>query len=172
MKLWQAVLGILVAEVGMATVLSSSAVWAQSSVNSCRRNSARGATAHGIYIQFDNTHFRGDNPYVSSDLEQTPHLLNFIRDNGTLLTNDHIELISHTVGGILSSLTGIYPDRHRQTVSSSYVRTSSTGGFSFPKLFDSPEPLSMRVQSLGNPKSDAEEMEDVYVRLNASPGHP
>src|SRR5262249_55420325 len=83
-------------------------------------------------IQFDNTHFRRDNSNVPSDLEQMPSLLSFIRDNGTLFTNDHTVLISHTAGGILSSLTGVYPDRHGQTVSNSYVRTSSTGGFSFP----------------------------------------
>jgi hypothetical protein len=90
---------------------------------------------HVVYIQFDNTHFRRDNANVPSDLEQMPSLLNFIRDNGTLFTNDHTVLISHTAGGILSSLTGLYPDRHGQTVSNSYVRTSSTGGFSFPSSF-------------------------------------
>ncbi|HTO10715.1 MAG TPA: hypothetical protein VMQ51_04025 [Candidatus Binatia bacterium] len=90
---------------------------------------------HVVYIQFDNTHFRRDNPNVPSDLEQMPSLLNFIRHNGTLFTNDHTVLISHTAGGILSSLTGLYPDRHGQTVSNSYVRTSSTGGFSFPSSF-------------------------------------
>jgi hypothetical protein len=37
-----------------------------------------------------------------------------------LLTNDHTILISHTAGGILSSLTGLYPDRQGQTVSNSY----------------------------------------------------
>ena len=35
-----------------------------------------------IYVQFDNTHFLRDNPDVPSDLEQMPHLLNFIEDNG------------------------------------------------------------------------------------------
>ena len=49
-----------------------------------------------------------------------PHLLNFLKDNGTLFTNDHTILISHTAGGILSSLTGLYPDRQGQTVSNSY----------------------------------------------------
>jgi hypothetical protein len=49
-----------------------------------------------------------------------PHLLNFIKDNGTLLTNDHTVLISHTANGILTSLTGVYPDRHGQAVSNSY----------------------------------------------------
>jgi hypothetical protein len=102
---------------------------------SCRLNSARGQIEHVIFIQFDNTHFRRDNPNVPSDLEQMPHLLNFMKQNGTLLTNDHTVLISHTAGGILSTLTGLYPDRHGQTVSNSYVRTSSTGGFSFPSSF-------------------------------------
>jgi hypothetical protein len=74
---------------------------------------------------------------VPSDLEKMPHLLNFIRANGTLLPNDHTVLISHTAGGILSSLTGVYPDRHGQTVSNSSVRTSSTGGFSFLTSFGS-----------------------------------
>ena len=94
-----------------------------------------GRTRHVVYVQFDNTHFMRDLPNVPSDLEQMPHLLNFMKDNGTLLTNDHTVLISHTAGGILSSLTGVYPDRHGQTVSNSYVRTSSTGGFSFVGSF-------------------------------------
>ncbi len=94
-----------------------------------------GAIRHVIYVQFDNTHFLADRAGVPSDLEQMPHLLNFMRNNGTLLTNDHTVLISHTAGGILSSLTGVYPDRHGQVVSNSNVRISSTGGFSFPSSF-------------------------------------
>jgi hypothetical protein len=94
-----------------------------------------GAIRHVVYIQFDNTHFLRDRANVPSDLEQMPHLLDFMKNNGTLLTNDHTILISHTGGGILSSLTGVYPDRHGQTVSNSYVRTSSTGVFSFPISF-------------------------------------
>jgi hypothetical protein len=101
---------------------------------SCRLG-PNGQTRHVIYIQFDNTHLRQDMAPVPSDLQQMPHLLNFMEDNGTLLGNDHTVLISHTAGGILSSLTGVYPDRHGQTVSNSYVRTSSTGAFSFPSSF-------------------------------------
>ena len=37
-----------------------------------------------IYLQFDNTHYRRDNADVPSDLEQMPHLLNFLKGNGTL----------------------------------------------------------------------------------------
>ena len=118
-----------------AMLAASTPPLAAAAAGSCHLNSARGDIEHVIYIQFDNTHLRRDNPNVPSDLEQMPHLLNFIKSNGTLLTNDHTILISHTAGGILSSLSGLYPDRHGQTVSNSYVRTSSTGGFSFPSSF-------------------------------------
>ena len=75
---------------------------------------------HMIYLVFDNTHYRRDRANIPSDLEQMPHLLNFLKGNGTLLTNDHTILISHTAGGILSDMTGLYPDRAGQTVSNSY----------------------------------------------------
>ena len=104
-------------------------------------NLGRGSSIqHVIYIQFDNTHLyrdadRAGNTNVPSDLEQMPALLNFIRGNGTMMANDHTQLISHTAGGMLTSLTGVYPDRHGQTVTNSYVRTSSTGAFTFPSSF-------------------------------------
>jgi hypothetical protein len=82
--------------------------------------SGTGRIQHVIYLQFDNTHNLRDNANVASDLEQMPHLKSFLEENGTLFTNDHTILISHTAGGILSSLTGLYPDRQGQTVSNSY----------------------------------------------------
>src|SRR3954447_20221232 len=93
----------------------------------CHLSSARGDIKHVIYIQFDNTHFLRDNPNVPSDLEQMPHLLNFIRGNGTLMTNDHTALISHTATGILTSLTGVYPDRMGQPVSNSFRYFTPSG---------------------------------------------
>jgi hypothetical protein len=94
----------------------------------CQLNSPKGAIQHVIYVQFDNTHFRRDNPNVPSDLEQMPHLLNFITGNGVLMANDHTVLISHTATGILTSLTGVYPDRMGQPVSNSfrYFKTDGT----------------------------------------------
>jgi hypothetical protein len=94
----------------------------------CQLRSANGDIQHVIYLIFDNVHFRRDNPNVPSDLEQMPNLLNFIRGNGTLLTNDHTVLISHTANGIVTDLTGVYPDRHGQAVSNSYryFRTNGT----------------------------------------------
>ena len=93
----------------------------------CQLDSARGDIRHVIYVQFDNTHFRRDNPNVPSDLEQMPHLLNFIKGQGALMKNDHTVLISHTATGILTSLTGVYPDRMGQPVSNSFRYFTPTG---------------------------------------------
>jgi hypothetical protein len=82
---------------------------------------------HVIFVEFDNVHLSRDRATVPSDLEQMPHLLNFIENNGTLLSNNHTILISHTAGGILSSLTGLYPDRHGATVTNSYGWFSGLG---------------------------------------------
>ncbi len=75
---------------------------------------------HVIYVQFDNTHFTRDNPNVPSDLEQMPNLLNFIENNGTLLSQQHTPLIAHTATNILTTLTGVYGDRHGVPVSNSF----------------------------------------------------
>jgi hypothetical protein len=95
--------------------------------STCSLNSAKGDIKHVIHIQFDNTHFRRDNPNVPSDLEQMPNLLSFITGNGTLLSNDHTALISHTATGILSTLTGNYPDRFGQPVSNSFRYFNPSG---------------------------------------------
>src|SRR5712672_4810891 len=115
--------------VGLLLALSASGATAAPTPPSsgCQLGSPKGGIKHVIYIQFDNTHFRRDNPNVPSDLEQMPHLLNFIKDNGTLMANDHTALISHTATGILTSLTGVYPDRMGQPVSNSFRYFTPTG---------------------------------------------
>ena len=109
-------LALLPASVAGITAVSASASKVTAS-GGCQLN---GPAKHVIYLVFDNVHFRRDRPNVPSDLEQMPHLLSFLTSNGTLLTNDHTILISHTAGGILSSLTGLYPDRTGINVSNSY----------------------------------------------------
>ena len=86
----------------------------------CQLNSAKGRIQHVIYIQFDNTHFTRDDPNVPSDIEQLPNLLDFIQENGVLLTNHHTPLISHTATDILTSLTGVYGDQMGVPVSNSF----------------------------------------------------
>src|SRR5437868_6370676 len=90
---------------------------------------------HVIYLQFDNTHLFRDRAQFASDLELMPNLKNFLEDNGTLSDNEHTILISHTAGGILSSLTGLYPDRHGQAVSNSYGYFRPDGSVGFSSSF-------------------------------------
>jgi hypothetical protein len=89
--------------------------------SACQLNSAQGAIKHVIQLQFDNVHFRRDNPHVPSDIEQMPNLYNFLVGNGTVLNNHHTPLISHTGTDILTTLTGVYPDRHGQPVSNTFM---------------------------------------------------
>src|SRR5213082_836012 len=109
-----------------ASIAGITAVSATASKPAADPSCLSGPVKHVIYLVFDNTHYLRDAAGVQSDLEQMPHLLNFLTSNGTLLTNDHTILISHTAGGILSSLTGLYPDRQGQTVSNSYFYYDST----------------------------------------------
>jgi hypothetical protein len=104
----------------LAVPLASAGETVSASPGGCQLESAKGAIQHVIQIQFDNTHFTRDNPNVPSDLEQMPHLLNFIKENGVLLTNHHTPLISHTATDILTTLTGVYGDRHGVPVSNSF----------------------------------------------------
>jgi len=121
-------LGCLAALSAAAATKGAAATDARLTATGCQLASPHGNIKHVIYVQFDNTHFRRDNPNVPSDLEQMPHLLNFINGNGRLLANDHTALISHTATGILTSLTGVYPDRMGQPVSNSfrYFKTDGT----------------------------------------------
>lgn len=95
-----------------------------------------GPYKHVIYVQYDNTHLRRDDPNVPSDLEQIPNLRNFLAGNGTLLDNDHTILISHTAGGIVSTLTGLYPDRNGLTSSNTQIQYQNNGqSNAFPSAF-------------------------------------
>jgi hypothetical protein len=78
---------------------------------SCKLTANSHGVKHIVYIQFDNVHLRRDNPNVPSDLEQMPNLLHFLEQQGTLLTNHHTPLISHTSVDILTSLTGVYGEK-------------------------------------------------------------
>lgn len=96
-----------------------------------------GQIHHVIYLQFDNTHFLRDNPNVPSDIEQMPALLQFMEDNGTVLTNDHTPLIAHTADDLVSSETGVYGDRQGIPEANSYQYyqpgglTDTAGSFSY-----------------------------------------
>jgi hypothetical protein len=133
-----AVLAVLAAACFTVALISgavSNGASAAGAAGPCDLGNKDGQIKHVIYLQFDNTHYSRDNQNVASDLEQMPHLLNFLKGNGTLLTQHHTVLISHTAGGILSSLTGLYPDRHGQAVSNSYDWFQGNGVPTFTSSF-------------------------------------
>jgi sugar lactone lactonase YvrE len=104
----------------------------------CPFNSPGGNITHIVYIHFDNVHLERDNPNVPSDLEQMPNLYNFMVNNGTLLSNHHTPLISHTSDDILTTLTGVYPDRQGQAIANSFVsvnKSSNKYWDEFPSSF-------------------------------------
>jgi arylsulfatase A-like enzyme len=115
-----------------ANAAPASAPQSSTSTGGCNLNSARRDIKHVIYIQFDNVHFTRDNPNVPSDLEQMPNLLNFITNNGVLMTNHHTPLKSHTADDIITSLTGVYGDRHGMPVANSFGWFTPAGS----KFFD------------------------------------
>src|SRR5580658_6835305 len=82
---------------------------------------------HIVQIGFDNVHFFRDNPNVPSDLELMPNLLNFIENNGTLLSNNHTPLIAHTADDLLTTQTGLYGDRQGEPVSNTYQAYNTDG---------------------------------------------
>src|SRR5258708_3218933 len=86
----------------------------------CKLASPSGQVKHGVFITFDNVHFLRGRANVPSDLELMPSLLNYLQSSGTMMTYHNTPLISHTATDILTSLTGLYPDRMGIGVANSY----------------------------------------------------
>ncbi|HEY2653580.1 MAG TPA: hypothetical protein VGI50_16775, partial [Solirubrobacteraceae bacterium] len=100
---------------------------ASASQPTCLLHGPGGPVSHVVYIQFDNVHFRRDNPNVPSDLEQMPHLLDFMKDNGVVLTRHYTPLLSHTADDLLTSITGLYGDRHGMPIANEYQAYNPDG---------------------------------------------
>jgi len=124
-----------------ATAKAAAAAAPATSAGGCQLNSPLGKVRHVITIIFDNTHFmrdpaRNGSTLVPSDLEQMPHLLTFIENNGVLLSTHHTQLISHTSDDIITMLTGVYPERHGvATAANSYQEYLSVGAIGFQSGF-------------------------------------
>lgn len=115
-----------------AVATNSDSASQESAVQSCK---LAPGIKHVVEIQFDNVHLRRDNPNVPSDLEQMPNLLHFIEQDGVLLTNHHTPLISHTADDIVTTLTGVYGEKHGQPVSNSYGYFRPDGSVGFSSSF-------------------------------------
>jgi hypothetical protein len=102
---------------------------------SCHFQSAGNKIKRVVFLTFDNVHLRRDNPNVPSDLEQMPHLLNYLQDNGTVSGNHFTPLISHTAQDIVTTLTGLYGNRFGFTVANSYGFFRQDGSVGFQSSF-------------------------------------
>jgi hypothetical protein len=116
--------GTSMAVTGAAASAATTASTAASAGSSCHLGNG---IKHVVTLVFDNVHYFRDNPNVPSDLEQMPNLLNFFEDNGTFLSNNHTPLIAHTADNILTTLTGLYGDRHGMPISNSYQAYNADG---------------------------------------------
>src|SRR6266568_6680298 len=153
---------------------------AQPQPGPCRLGSPAGTVQHIIYLQFDNVHFSRDNPNVPSDLEQMPHLLNFLKANGTLLTEEHTPLIAHTGGDIVTVETGLYPDRQGLAVSNTYryftpagpARTGVAFTYWTSPVFDpgAANPVDTSFNMLGSDGQNAPAPWVPYTRAGCSVG--
>jgi hypothetical protein len=107
------------------SIVASTAATAQPAAAATTCNLGNGIQ-HVIHITFDNVHFFRDNPNVPSDVEQMPTLMNFLQNNGSLLSNQHTPLISHTANDSLTEYSGLYGDRHGMGISNSYEYYNGT----------------------------------------------
>src|SRR5260221_9254899 len=146
-------LGLLVVAIALSAIAAlSKSADAGSKTSSTAPTSCQlgNGISHVINIVFDNVHFARDNPNVPSDLEHMPHLLNFLKQNGTVFSNSHTPLIAHTADDSLSIYTGLYGDRHGQPVTNSYKTynpdgtTDPAGSFAYwtSPAFDTKTPAS------------------------------
>src|SRR5690349_10546879 len=115
---------VLVTASGVAALASEQTAAAAPSASTCQLGNG---VKHVVSLVFDNVHFFRDNPNVPSDLEQMPHLLNFLKSNGTVFSNSHTPMIAHTADDSLTIYTGLYGDRHGQPVTNSYFTANPNG---------------------------------------------
>jgi hypothetical protein len=119
---------------GVLTLSSPAQAAVEPAAATCQLGTREHPIKHVVYLQFDNVHLRRDNPNVPSDLEQIPNLLDFLEDNGTVLTKHFTPLISHTSVDIVTSLTGVYGDKFGFSIGNSFGLFQK-GVASFPSSF-------------------------------------
>jgi hypothetical protein len=116
--------GVVTMSPAVASSVPASSTIAADSAGGCQLGNG---VKHVISLVFDNVHFARDNPNVPSDIEQMPHLKNFLEQYGTVFSNVHTPLIAHTADDSLSIYTGLYGDRHGQPLTNTYKTYNPDG---------------------------------------------
>src|SRR5579864_1718704 len=105
---------------GVVLLVLGTAAASRPAAAACSLHSRGGAITHIVQIQFDNLHLRRDNPNVPSDLEQMPHLLDFLVSDGVLSTNHQGSPLAQKAPDTVSILTGLHGDRTGVPIGDSY----------------------------------------------------
>jgi hypothetical protein len=125
---------------------------------------------HVVYIIMDNVHY--------SDIAQMPHLMQFLQQ-GTLFKNDHTILDSHTQDGMLSDMTGKYPDQTGVPDQHFYEGNGHYGSFAFwtnkdadghPHVTTTPNWVAfnqhgLNVGAIGTPDMELENTSSVTAQI-------
>jgi hypothetical protein len=101
----------------------------------CALQARGGAITRVVQIELDNVHLRRDNPNVPSDLEQMPHLRDFLVSNGTIGSNHHTTPLAQTVTDTLTVLTGLHGDRMGVPIGDGFGTFRSDGSVDFDSAF-------------------------------------
>lgn len=124
--------------VGLAPMLLCAvllASWSGPATAACELHSRSGAIKHVVLVQLDNVHLRRDNPNVPSDLEQMPHLRDFLVSDGALSGNHQTSPLAQRASDVLSILTGLHGDRTGVPIADSYGIFRSDGSVGFATAF-------------------------------------
>jgi hypothetical protein len=97
----------------------------------CALHARGGEVKHVVQLLFENLQLRRDDQAIPSDLEQMPHLLQFLVDGGTIGTRHDASLPAETSTDILSILTGLHGDRTGIPFGDSFGYFKSDGSVSF-----------------------------------------
>ncbi|GKQ52148.1 hypothetical protein [Bradyrhizobium sp. Ce-3] len=101
----------------------------------CELRARGGAIKHVVQIELDNVHLRRDNPNVPSDLEQMPHLRDFLTRDGIIASNHQVSPLAETEPDTLTILTGLHGDRMGVPIGDSSAAFRSDGSVGFASAF-------------------------------------
>ncbi|ERF83106.1 hypothetical protein JQ559_24545 [Bradyrhizobium viridifuturi] len=101
----------------------------------CELRSRGGVIKHVVQIELDNVHLRRDDPNVPSDLEQMPHLRDFITRDGIIGSNHQTSPLAETATDALTILTGLHGDRMGVATGNSNAAFRSDGSIGFASAF-------------------------------------
>ncbi|MBR1201885.1 MULTISPECIES: hypothetical protein [unclassified Bradyrhizobium] len=101
----------------------------------CELRSRGGVIKRVVQIELDNVHLRRDNPNVPSDLEQMPHLRDFITRDGIIGSNHQTSPLAQTATDALTILTGLHGDRMGVPIGDSSAAFRSDGSVGFASAF-------------------------------------